>query len=114
MSIIENFRRKLTEKDERVIAAIDEIEAEMKSIGFWSDNPPKVKTGNYLEAPSFELWLQCVFVPNARKAAKSGKYPNGSQVGQMAMREYDYHSHVEEAQNLLSLLHKFDNVVLGK
>ncbi len=114
MSIVDFFRRKPTEKDKFVIAAIDEIEAEMKSIGFWKDNPPKVKVGNYLDAPSFELWLQCVFIPNVRKAAKSGKYPNGSHVGQMAIRQYDYHSYVEEAQNLLSLLSKFDKVVVGK
>lgn len=114
MSMIKFFRRKLTEKDELVIAAIDEIEAEMKSIGFWIDSPPKFRVGSYLESPSFELWLQCVFIPNARKAAKSGRYPSESQVGQMAMREYEYHSYVEEAQDLLAMLHKFDNVVLGK
>lgn len=35
------------------------------------------------------------------------------QLGQMAMREYDYHSYVIEAQNLLNLLHKFDRLVIG-
>jgi uncharacterized protein YqcC (DUF446 family) len=107
-------KRKMTEKDKLVMAAIDEIEAEMRTIGYWNDNPPTAQVGNYLEAPSFELWLQCVFIPNVRKAAKSGEYPNGSHVGLMAMRQYDYHSYVEEAQNLLGLLHKFDNLVVGK
>jgi len=32
----------------------------------------------------------------------------------MALRQYDYHSHVEEAQNLLSLLNQFDKIVEGK
>ena len=114
MNIVNIFKRKPTEKDHRVTISIDDIETEMKSIGFWKKNPPKFKAGNYLEAPSFELWLQCVFIPNAREAAKMGKYPSDSQVGQMAFRQYDYHSHVEEAQQLLALLRKFDKLVVGK
>ncbi|MGL6315746.1 YqcC family protein [Vibrio sp. WXL103] len=114
MSILKIFGRKLTEKDKRVIASIDEIESEMKSIGYWNDNPPKISVSNYLEAPSFELWLQCVLIPNARDAAKSGEYPDVSQVGEMASRQYNYHSYVEEAQNLLGLLHQFDRAVLDR
>jgi uncharacterized protein YqcC (DUF446 family) len=105
MKIADFFKGKKTanksvrnpDKDARVMAVIDDIEAEMKAIGYWQKNPPKVKVNHYLEAPCFELWLQCVFIPNAREAARIGQYPTGSQVGQMAMREYDYHSHVEEA-----------------
>lgn len=108
------FGRKITEKDKRVITLIDEIEAEMKLIGYWNENPPKFKVNNYLESPSFELWLQCIFIPNALKAAKNGEYPNTSQVGVMAFREYDYHSHISEAQNLLGLLQKFDKLVVSK
>lgn len=99
------------EKNRRVMAAIDAIEAEMKAIGFWHDNPPVVQVDHYLQAPCFELWLQCVLIPNARQAARSGEYPHDSQVGQMAMREYDYHSHVPEAQRLLVLLREFDAAV---
>lgn len=101
------------EEDKEVLASLDEIETEMRKIGFWSDNPLELKVGNYLEAPSFELWLQCVFLPNARNAARTGEYPSGSQVGLMAMREYDYHSCVEEALNLVGLLHDFDKLVVG-
>ena len=109
-----NMFKNDSEKDKKVLVALDEIEAEMKKIGFWKDNPPTFKVNNYLEAPSFELWLQCVFLPNARKAAKTGEYPQNSQVGLMAMREYDYHSCVEEALNLVSLLNDFDELILGK
>lgn len=103
-----------SEKDKKVLSALDEIEAEMKKIGFWNENPSEVRVGNYLEAPSFELWLQCVFLPNARKAAQTGEYPGGSQVGLMAMRQYDYHSCVEQALDLVSLLQNFDKLVVGK
>lgn len=106
--------RELSKKDKAVIAAIDEIEAEMRRIGFWSKNPPKIEVANYLQSPSFELWLQCVFVPNARNSATEGKYPKNSQVGLMAMRAYDYHVHVDEAQNLIDLLYQFDKLITGK
>lgn len=111
MNITNPFRTK-SEKDLKVLAILDEIEAELKKIGFWNNNPPNINVGNYLEAPSFELWLQCVFLPSARKAAKIGEYPKNSQVGLMATREYDYHSCVEEALNLVSLLNKFDGLAI--
>lgn len=67
-----------------------------------------------MDAPSFELWLQCVFLPNARAAARSDHLPIHSQVGLMAMRQYDYHSHVPEAQGLLKLLQDFDELIEGE
>ncbi|WP_390884386.1 YqcC family protein [Humisphaera borealis] len=69
---------------------------------------------SFMDAPSFELWLQCVFLPNARAAARSDHLPIHSQVGLMAMRQYDYHSHVPEAQGLLKLLQDFDELIEGE
>ncbi|MGJ8619661.1 MAG: YqcC family protein [Methylophilaceae bacterium] len=109
MGILNLFKK----KGEKVSAIINEIELEMKSIGFWSNNPPDFEASNFTEAPSFELWLQCVFIPNVKDAISKGSYPKQSQVGLMAMREYDHHSHVEVAQNLISLLNKFDEVIEG-
>jgi uncharacterized protein YqcC (DUF446 family) len=102
------------EKDKQVFAKLDEIEAEMKKIGFWTDNPPEFQVTNFIEAPTFELWLQCVFLPNARAAAEKNTYPAKSQVGLMAQRQYDYHEHVEQAQTLLALLHEFDRIIESK
>lgn len=106
------------QKTAAVLSKLDEIEAEMKRIGFWSDDPPdlraEVEAGRvqtYLDAPTFELWLQCVFLPNARKRAEAGDLPADSQVGVMAMRQYDYHSFVQEAQPLLELLYEFDRII---
>ena len=101
----------MIEKNIKVINILNHIEQEMQNIGYWSANPPIFEVENFLEAPSFELWLQCIFIPNARKAAKTGDYPKTSQVGQMAMRQYDYHSYVDEAQNLLKLLNEFDELI---
>lgn len=84
----------------------------MRRIGYWSDNPPDVPAStSFLDAPLFELWLQCVFLPNARERIRSGNLPEHSQVGLMAMRQYDYHSSVPEAQTLICLLNDFDRLV---
>ena len=109
---------KLDRKSAAALAKLDAIEAEMKRIGYWSKNPPDLrrhyragKLKTFLDAPSFELWLQCVFLPNARDAAKSGEFPKRSDVGVMAMRQYDYHESVPEAQGLRRLLAEFDDIV---
>ncbi len=96
-------------------ATLDEIENEMRRIGYWHSDPPDLlarcasgEIQSYLDAPSFELWLQCVFLPNARQMLRDDRLPPSSSVGVMAMRQYDYHSYVEEAQTLLQLLNRFD------
>jgi uncharacterized protein YqcC (DUF446 family) len=96
-------------------ALLDEVEAELRRLGWWEAHPPplreRVENGelkSYLDAPSFELWLQCVFLPNARSMVARDALPPSSSVGVMAMREYDYHSFVPEAHTLLRLLQRFD------
>ena len=97
---------------------LDRIETELKRIGFWSADPPDLRAKyasgemrTYLDAPSFELWLQQVFIPSARAGVASEDLPKKSQVGVMAMRQYDYHSRVPEAAELLRLLNDFDEMV---
>jgi uncharacterized protein YqcC (DUF446 family) len=105
-------------KAARVRAQADKIEAEMKRIGFWSDDPPDlqaaVRSGkiiSYADAPSFELWLQCIFLPNAREAARTRRFPSESQVGYIAWRQWDYQSSVPEAEPLMKLLDQFDAII---
>ena len=100
-----------TSKEISVLAKLREIEAEMKSIDYWTNSPPSFEVKNYLDAPSFELWLQCIFIPNVLKAAKKNSFPSSSSVGQMAMKQYNYHSFVPEAQKLLKLLYEFDQLI---
>lgn len=110
-------------KDKRshpqILAQLDKIEAELKKIGRWSDNPPDLQAAvergeikSYLDAPTFELWLQALFLPRARKAAREDELPAGSQVGEMARRQYDYMSVNEDALPLLQLLQDFDEMVI--
>lgn len=97
---------------------LDQIEAEMRRIGYWQGSPPDLQADlargelcSYLDAPSFESWLQTVFIPNARRAIETDILPAVSQVGLMAMRQYDYHSSVPEAHGLMRLLSEFDDLV---
>ncbi len=103
--------KKRSTKAELILKKLDQIESEMKRIGYWDYNPPDFKVENYLQAPSFELWLQCIFIPNARAAAHAESFPPKSQVGLMALRQYDYHSCIEEAFPLKDLLFEFDKLI---
>lgn len=107
-------------QSEAVLQKLDAIEMEMRSAGFWDDslNVDEVREEaarvareqgkSPIDAMPFEHWLQAIFIPNARGAAQADSLPSSSQVSLMAMREYDYHSHVPEAQELLRLLREFD------
>ena len=102
---------------------LDEIEAEMRKIGFWDEKLDVLEIRNRaiehaqmqgvspVGSMNFELLLQAVFIPNAREAALNDSLPRVSEVGVMAMREYDYHSHVPEAERLLQLLAEFDGII---
>ncbi len=102
-----------------ILKKLDEIESEMKKIGYWANEPPdllsKVESGevtSFTDAPSFELWLQRVFLKNARDMITKNNIPQSSEVGFMAQRQYDYHSTVMEALGLLKLLHEFDDLII--
>lgn len=90
-------------------AKLDEVEAELKSIGYWSDGPAPETTGTFLDMP-FETWLQFVFLPNARAWLDDGAPPKRSQVGLTALRQYDFHTTVDEALGLVRLLGEFDEL----
>ena len=85
---------------------LDEVEAQMKAIGYWSATEPPEQARQ-----TFEYWLQYSFLPVARRRIQQHDLPHDSNVGVMALRQYDYHSHVPEAQPLLQLLTEFDVLV---
>ncbi|MCG3139298.1 MAG: hypothetical protein HDKAJFGB_00161 [Anaerolineae bacterium] len=107
--------------DSELTDKLDEIEAELRRIGYWSENPPDLQAQyaggsarSYLDAPTFELWLQTIFLPHARQAVATASLPTDSHVGTMALRQYDYHSSVPEAHSLVELLLEFDEMVRNK
>jgi uncharacterized protein YqcC (DUF446 family) len=100
------------------LAELDRIERELRGLGWWRDTPvdPFAHLAadaprSYLDASSFEEWLQFVFLPNARAGARAGTLPATSNVGDMARQHYDYQTNVAEAQALIQLLSGFDEMV---
>jgi dTDP-4-dehydrorhamnose 3,5-epimerase len=94
---------------------IEEIETEMKQIGFWSKDRINIDPTQCREAfcadklETYDQWLQFVFIPNVRKAiSEKSTLPSKSQVGIQAMREFEG---MEDADELVRLLNDFDRIV---
>jgi uncharacterized protein YqcC (DUF446 family) len=97
---------------------LDEIEAEMKRIGYWSDalemqgEACAGRFGSCLDAPSFKIWVQTLFLPNARAVALEGNLPARSQAGEIVRRQYADDASAPEARRLRALIHEFDELCL--
>jgi uncharacterized protein YqcC (DUF446 family) len=89
---------------------VDQIEAEMKNIGFWQSQPLQpgqlaFKQAFAMDTMSFAQWLQFIFLPRVREAMATNSFPKGSSVGAQAIREFDGHPKVER---IITLLAEFD------
>ena len=95
---------------------LDEIEAEMRRIAYWSDAPDlqaAIRAGkfrNFLDAPTLRLWLQGLFLPNARAAVREGSLPVRSQAGEIVRRQYAREAGAPEARRLVDLIREFDEL----
>ena len=92
----------------------DEIEAEMRRLGTWMDDPPSEETvlagGAFgLGTVAFDTWLQVVFVLRLRQAA-AGEFeiPSSSSVGAQAVREWDGYT---DRDRLLDLIHEVEALI---
>jgi dTDP-4-dehydrorhamnose 3,5-epimerase len=95
---------------QQVLLKLEQIEAEMRHIHLWQDNPLEAEQYDFRAAfagdtMSFPQWLQFIFIPNVKRAAESGKFPSSSQVSVRAVREFDG---MDEASKLIDLLSAFD------
>jgi uncharacterized protein YqcC (DUF446 family) len=92
---------------------IDEIEAEIKHIGYWSGRPMPEPAYQFqaafaMDTMTFVQWLLFVFIPRVRDLiAHQEKLPSESMVGVQAMREFDGD---ETAERLVSMQSKFDEL----
>jgi len=95
-------------KDEPLSTLLDSIEAELLRLGYLkpsSSSTLSVTSAFGYGQVGFEQWLAQVFLPNARSAVAAGDLPESSQVAVAALRNLDG---VEEAENLVGLLGRFD------
>lgn len=101
-----------TEFNARVEGKLNEIQAEMRSIGMWQSTPLQPGQLEFAEAfgadtMAFSQWLQFVFVPRVREAIAADQFPNSSSVGVKAIREFDTEP---DASRLTRLLSEFDQL----
>jgi uncharacterized protein YqcC (DUF446 family) len=97
-----------------MLVQLDLVETELRRLGWWldqADPPPERDPSKLYAGLPFPQWLQYEFLPRARSTVRDNSPPTSSMVGVMAMRQYDYHSIVEEALPLVQLLHHFDDLV---
>jgi uncharacterized protein YqcC (DUF446 family) len=87
------------------------IEAEMKRLGWWQDQPLKPEQYDFhqafaMDTLTFTQWLQFIFIPRVNDIiASQGVFPDHSMVATQAVREFDG---IGEASNLVRLLSEFD------
>ncbi len=94
----------------RAAEAVQEIETEMKRIGYWQQQPLRPEQYDFQQAfamdtMSYAQWLQFIFVPRVREAIASEKFPGSSSVGAQAIREFDGDTN---AAGLVTRLCNFD------
>ena len=99
-----------TRLQQNVARYADEIEAEMRKIGFWQSEPLKPEQLAFTQAfamdtMSYAQWLQFIFLPRVREAVAANQFPSGSSVGAQAVREFDG---APDADRLVTLLSEFD------
>ena len=94
-----------------VTDAIDRVEAELKRIGYWRNEPLPAEMYQFSQAFAmdtmpFSYWLQFIFIPRVRSIIEvAGEFPTSSMVAAQAVREFDG---ADEASELLSALSDFD------
>ncbi|MEX2213603.1 MAG: YqcC family protein [Phycisphaeraceae bacterium] len=93
---------------------IDGIEAEMRNLGCWTDEPAPPEKLDFSDAfamdrMAFTQWLNWIFVPRVREIiAQRGQFPSRSMVAAQAVREFDGWN---ESSQLLTLLAAFDDFI---
>jgi uncharacterized protein YqcC (DUF446 family) len=96
-----------------VARKIGEIEAELKRLGRWQDTPlPEAAYKDMgpfgMNTMAYEQWIQFVLIPRVREILVSkGEFPRKSQVGVLAVRDFDGDL---EADKLVTLLCEFDEL----
>jgi uncharacterized protein YqcC (DUF446 family) len=100
----------MSPSSKKVLAKLEQIEAEMKRIGLWQSEPLEPEKYEFqsafaMDTMAFSQWLQFVFLPRVQEGAAQESFPSESYVAVQAMREFDG---MTEATQLVTLLTKFD------
>jgi len=102
------------DKYEQAAGYADRIEAELRALGRWQDDPPPAEAFEsrrpfYGDTMAFTQWLQFVLLARIRQVvAEKGAFPPHSEVGAYAVREFDTDY---DAQSLIPTLREFDKFI---
>ena len=100
----------MTDPHQLVLAKANEIEAELKRLHRWDENPlPEEKFENMgafgSKTMGFEQWIQFVLIERIHEIVKEeGEFPSESNVGVYAIRVFDTDPEASELTHLLSEL----------
>jgi uncharacterized protein YqcC (DUF446 family) len=89
------------------------IEAEMRRIGLWQEEPLPKRAYDYTlafaqDSMAFHQWLQFVFIPQVKKMAEDyEELPKMSRVSPAAVRAFEGW---DKGSRLIVLLKEFDNL----
>jgi uncharacterized protein YqcC (DUF446 family) len=104
------------DKYEQAAQYADRLEAELRNLGRWQDDPPPASAFEcqrpfFGDTMAFTQWLQFVLLARIRQVvAEKGAFPRHSQVGAYAVREFDTDY---DAQSLVPILSQFDEFIEG-
>ena len=96
-----------------VTDGIDRVEAELKRIGYWRNEPLPPEMYQFTQAFAmdtmpFSYWLQFILIPRVCGIVEvGGEFPPASMVAAQAVREFDG---AIEADELISALSEFDSL----
>jgi uncharacterized protein YqcC (DUF446 family) len=97
-----------------VQSSIEAVEAEMRRIGAWQDQPLADAQYDFHAAfasdtMAFEQWLQFVFIPRVRSIiVDGGEFPSRSEVSAQAFREWVAWGNRQDVESLIERLREFD------
>ena len=101
----------------RLDQKLDQIEQELRQIGWWAETPPPEEAFHsraafFADTMTYHQWVQFVFMERVRHVIEHrGNLPGNSQVGLKAAREWEHFGVVPEAAGLVRLLQEFDAIV---
>lgn len=104
----------MADQYEKVRDQIDAIEAEMRRIGMWEDEPPPQEALRYTlpyakDTMAFPQWLQFVFLPQVREIVENyAQLPKRSEIAPAARQQF---ADWDKSSRLLTLLEAFDDML---
>lgn len=104
----------MDEKHERIKEKLAEIEAEMRRVGLWQDEPLPPEAYDYAlafarDTMAFHQWLQFVFIPQAIEMVENyAELPKKSEVSLAASQALEGW---DQGARLVQLLREFDELL---